>query len=160
MKTRWKTCAALLTACLLLGGCANDTNVENNGNSDVHTGISSGHSDQEKGDVSQVEKNFATDSPDFSEEEVNAAMDAVIAYFEENFQGCTLREIKYDKNRQNENWAQYGADSGIVLSSVFDVDENGGDGSFNPNETVGDNWGWILTLDENGEWTLRNYGYA
>ena len=158
MKSRWNFCAVALSACLLLGGCASNTTTDTTtGSGAAESG--SAQSNMKKGDISQVERIFETDSPDYTEKEINAAMDAVIAYFGENLQGCTLKQLKYNKDRQNEDWSQYGAKNGIVLSSVFDVDENGGDGTLNPNETVGDNWTWILVQDEDGAWVLKNYGY-
>ena len=38
---------------------------------------------------------------------------------------------------------QYGGDEAIVLTSTFDVDGSGGDGSLNPNSTYKD-WIWLL----------------
>lgn len=47
----------------------------------------------------------------------------------------------------------------IVLLSTFDTDENGGDGSFNPNDTY-TNWQWHLvrTADEKS-WEIIGWGY-
>ena len=46
----------------------------------------------------------------------------------------------------------------IVLLSTFDTDENGGDGSFNPNDTY-TNWQWHLvrTADEKS-WKIIGWG--
>ena len=73
--------------------------------------------------------------------------------------------ISYDEElcmKKKNQWAyQYEEEEAIILTSTFDVDENGGDGSFNPNETYS-NWLWILTRSHNsngGEWTLRTWGY-
>ena len=47
----------------------------------------------------------------------------------------------------------------IVVLSIFDTDEKGGDGGFNPNDTYA-NWQWYLvkTADKKS-WEIINGGY-
>ena len=84
-----------------------------------------------------------------------------INYFNENFKGCTLKEIYYAGDNENyfkEILQQYGADEAIVLTSTFDVDGSGGDGSLNPNSTYKD-WIWLLVRNKQGEWKHVDHGY-
>lgn len=47
----------------------------------------------------------------------------------------------------------------IVLLSTFDTDENGGDSSFNPNDTYTNwQWHWVRTADEKS-WEIIGWGY-
>ena len=100
----------------------------------------------------------------YTKSEIQSAIDICVDYFNENFEGCVLTEISYDDEfciKEKDKWAvQYEADEAIVLTSTFVVDENGGDGSFNPNDTYTD-WQWILTLSNSDgeEWVLQTWGY-
>lgn len=113
------------------------------------------------GNISKVEKSISP-STLYHEEEIDNAMDVVVQHFKSNFKGCTLTELDYDEAfsvAQADEWAkQYSTDQAIVLISSFDVDETGGDGSLNPNQTY-DNWQWILTREQDGKWILRTWGY-
>ena len=46
----------------------------------------------------------------------------------------------------------------VVLTSSFDVDGRGGDGSLNPNSSY-TKWLWILTRTGSGDWILQTWGY-
>lgn len=96
-------------------------------------------------------------------EEIEAAMDVAQRYFRLNFNGCTLTEIGYigdEKRMSMEEWAeQYDADQAIVLTSTFETDRRGGDGSLNTNETYR-NFKWILIRDLGGEWSHADHGYG
>lgn len=114
------------------------------------------------GDTSEVR--MLTGASDlFAQGEIEDAMDVAMDHFRKEFYGCTMTKIEYDESKSEAaaiEWArQYGADEAIVLYSSFDVDASGGDGSFNPNSTY-DNWKWILTRDDGGEWVLRTWGYG
>lgn len=98
----------------------------------------------------------------YSQEDIDAAVDTAMEYFEENFKGCTLVKIGYagdDVNQRESGFLeQYGGDELIVLSSAFDVDSSGGDGSLNPNTTY-TGWNWILVRDAGGQWRHADHGY-
>ncbi|MCD8355110.1 MAG: hypothetical protein LUE11_00855 [Clostridia bacterium] len=99
-------------------------------------------------------------SEQYSGEEISAAMDVVEDYFHENFTGCTNLKLSYaDSYCDGEDIEQYEGDALIILDSSFDVDENGGDGSFAPNSTQ-EGWKWVLTRSNGGAWKIQNYGYA
>jgi len=109
-------------------------------------------------------------SEKFSSDEINDAVDCVIAKFDADFSGCTLTDLWYDESHSDLEIQSYiengrGAINGvaeenvIALLSNFDVDESGGDGSLNPNFTYTD-WNWILIRDsKDGGWTVDDWGY-
>ncbi len=113
------------------------------------------------GDVSNVSRKV-TASEVYSQKDINDAMDAVVKYFRNHFEGCKLTQLCYKDSTsvtESGGWAiQYNADQAIVLLSTFDVDAAGGDGSFNPNETYSD-WQWILVRNKGGAWEVKTWGY-
>ena len=100
----------------------------------------------------------------YKKSDIQSAIDVCVDYFNMNFEGCRLIDISYNEElcqKEKYGWEyQYKEDEAIILTSTFDVDENGGDGSLNPNFTY-NNWNWILTRSDSngGEWTLQTWGY-
>lgn len=113
------------------------------------------------GDVSRVQR-IIGESSLYSQAEIEQMMDTVESAFRREFKGCTLTELEYDEefsSKQSGDWAeQCQADEAAVLTSSFDVDGSGGDGSLNPNSTYS-RWLWVLTRDEGEAWQLRTWGY-
>lgn len=113
------------------------------------------------GDTSQT-KRIIGESSLYSQAEIEQMMDTVESTFRREFKGCTLLELKYDEalsQKQSGDWAeQYQADEAAVLTSSFDVDGSGGDGSLNPNSTYS-KWLWVLTRNGDGNWKLQTLGY-
>ncbi|MEI3101733.1 MAG: hypothetical protein V8T45_08120 [Oscillospiraceae bacterium] len=109
------------------------------------------------GDTSQT-KRIIGESSLYSQAEIEQMMDTVESTFRREFKGCTLLELKYDEalsQKQSGDWAeQYQADEAAVLTSSFDVDGSGGDGSLNPNSTYS-KWLWVLTRNGDGNWKLE-----
>ena len=128
-----KICALLLLAAALLTAC---------------------------GDVSNVERVMSV-SECYTVGEIQDAMDVVTAHFRREFDGCRLKNLRYDEPlAEQQEWArQYDADEAIVLLSDFSVSGFGGDGSLNPNENYM-NWKWILTRSDRGAWMLQTWGYG
>lgn len=108
-------------------------------------------------------------STKFSEEEINAAIDAVKEKFKD-FQGCKLNKLWYDEEKSNkftDGYLKYGKGSVkevkdenvIVLLSEFRVNSSGGDGGFEPNSIQSD-WNWVLVRDsKTGNWRVDDWGY-
>lgn len=115
-----------------------------------------------KGDVKNVEF-IIEESARYTEAEIRDAMDVAIAHFKAEFEGCTLLTMEYAEEKAinaGEAWAEtYGGEEGIVLLSSFQVDDKGGDGSFNPGDTYR-NWQWVLVRSEGGAWELKTWGYG
>ena len=128
-----KICALLLLAAALLTAC---------------------------GDVSNVERVVSV-SECYTEGEIYDAMDVDTAHFRKEFDGCRLKNLRYDEPvAEQHEWAkQYDADEAIVLLSDFSVSGFGGDGSLNPNENYM-NWKWILTRSDGSAWKLQTWGYG
>jgi len=89
----------------------------------------------------------------YTDEEVNEAIDTVLYDFEREWAGCTLTEIRYIGDNAAESFGnlaqQHDSGTAIMLTSSFDVDSSGGDGSLNPNYTYED-WKWILVKRDYG----------
>ena len=70
--------------------------------------------------------------------------------------------MQYIGDEKNNDYLDFatrnGADEVLVFTSTFDVDESGGDGSLNPNDTYR-NWKWILVRTNGGEWEHVDHGY-
>ena len=98
----------------------------------------------------------------YSNSEIGEAIEVTLDYFKKEFDGCTLTEISYygdDKLLDFQDFAERNnATEVIVFVSTFDVDESGGDGSLNPNDTY-KNWKWILVRSEGGKWKHVDHGY-
>ncbi len=98
----------------------------------------------------------------YTQKDYEEAYQVVFDYFK-GFTGCNMTEIKYagdDYADAMKEWAEnYGVDEVILLTSTFDTDSRGGDGSLNPNDTyIG--WEWILARDKDGKWQHKDHGYG
>lgn len=115
-----------------------------------------------KGDVKNVEFVIG-ESARYAEAEIRDAMEVAMAHFQAEFEGCTLLTMEYSEEkseRSSPGWAEtYSAGEGIVLLSSFQVDDKGGDGSFNPGDTY-HNWQWVLVRSDGGDWELKTWGYG
>lgn len=115
-----------------------------------------------KGDVKNVEFVIG-ESARYVETEIREAMDVATAHFKAEFEGCTLLTMEYSEeisDRSASGWAEtYGTGEAIVLLSSFQVDDKGGDGSFNPGDTYR-NWQWVLVRSNGGDWELKTWGYG
>ena len=115
-----------------------------------------------KGNISHAER-ILGESSIYVQSEIEDAMDVAMAYFKAEFEGCTLLTMEYTEEKSlncADDWAEtYGAEEGIVLLSSFEVDENGGDGSFNPGDTYR-NWQWVLVRSDGNDWELKTWGYG
>lgn len=117
-----------------------------------------------KGDVSHVERVIGY-SALYSDDLINEACNVVEKKFAEEFNGCTLTELRYDAEVENKFADQimhYSKEENlelIVLLSTFDTDKNGGDGGFNPNDTY-TNWQWhLVRTPDKKSWEIINWGY-
>ncbi len=98
----------------------------------------------------------------YTQKDYEEACQVVFHYFK-GFTGCNMTEIQYagdDYTDAMKAWAEsYGVDEVILLTSTFDTDSRGGDGSLNPNDTyIG--WEWILARDNDGKWQHKDHGYG
>lgn len=113
------------------------------------------------GDVGEVGI-LAVDSEIYTSAELESGVNTVLDYFQKEFDGCKLRELQYIGDEKNNDYLDFatrnGAEEVLVFTSTFDVDESGGDGSLNPNDTY-KNWKWILARTNGGEWEHVDHGY-
>lgn len=93
-----------------------------------------------RGNVSNVNRVVGY-SALYGENSINEAFDVIEKKFAKDFKGCTLAELRYDEDVENrfaEEIEKYHKENNqelIVVLSIFDTDEKGGDGGFNPNDT-------------------------
>ena len=113
------------------------------------------------GDIDEVGI-LEVESEIYTAAEIGDGIDVTLEYFKKNFDGCKLRELQYIGDEKNNDYLDFatrnGADEVLVFTSTFDVDESGGDGSLNPNDTYR-NWKWILVRTNGGEWEHVDHGY-
>ncbi|HAT88464.1 MAG TPA: hypothetical protein DCS73_01660, partial [Roseburia sp.] len=101
-----------------------------------------------RGNVSNVNRVVGY-SALYGENSINEAFDVIEKKFAKDFDGCTLTELRYDKDVENrfaeeiEKYHEENNQELIVVLSTFNTDEKGGDGGFNSNDTY-DNWQWYL----------------
>ena len=113
------------------------------------------------GDVDEVGV-LEVESELYTSAEIADGINVTLEYFKKNFDGCKLRELQYIGDEKNNDYLDFatrnGAEEVLVFTSTFDVDESGGDGSLNPNDTYR-NWKWILVRTNGGEWEHVDHGY-
>lgn len=117
-----------------------------------------------KGNVSKVNRVVGY-SALYDNNLINEACRVVEQKFADEFEGCTLTELRYDEeveNRFADEIVRYATDEEkelIILLSTFSTDEKGGDGSFNPNDTY-TNWQWYLVRNaDKDSWEIISWGY-
>lgn len=113
------------------------------------------------GDVSEVGI-LEVESEIYTSAEIESGVNTVLDYFKKEFKGCSLKELAYIGDEENDDYLDFatrnGADEVLVFTSTFDVDSSGGDGSLNPSSTY-QNWKWILVRTEGGKWEHVDHGY-
>jgi hypothetical protein len=109
------------------------------------------------------------DSARFTQKELQAAADYVLAQFRKGYDGCTLKRVYYDEAKSIKLAAHYidqpqydiygkAPDDIIVLFSDFRTD--GTISSFEPNANY-DGWTFYLIRDGKGQpWKEYSHGYA
>ena len=125
------------------------------------TSILSGH----KGNTANVNRVVGT-SALYDEELINKAFDTVEDKFASDFKGCTLMELRYDKEVENkfvDEMQQYktlhNRELMIVLSD-FVTDRSAGDLGMIPNEIYKD-WSWSLVQVDNRQcWEVVEGGWG
>lgn len=101
----------------------------------------------------------------YGENSINEAFDVIEKKFAKDFKCCTLAELRYDEDVENrfaEEIEKYHKENNqelIVVLSIFDTDEKGGDGEVNPNATY-TNWQWhLVKTKDKKNWEIISWGY-
>lgn len=113
-----------------------------------------------RGDVGETAYQIGESSL-YSEQEIQAAMDAAVREFRMEYQDCKLLDIRYDEEKTLSESA-YRQEKGsrdrvMVLLSDFEVGDHA-DAGFNPNDTY-KNWKWIMANSGSG-WQVLDCGYG
>lgn len=125
------------------------------------------------GDVSGV---HITDVPSelYTQEDINAAIRVIMRDFFQDWDNCSLREIRYagdeillepyeDGSNELQYWTGlYNADEAIILMSDFYVSPAA---EYDPENTLAadtlyTDWNWILVRDHGGAWRHMDHGYG
>ena len=115
-----------------------------------------------KGDIYSVNI-ISKESKIYSKNDIDNAIDETLNYFKENFEGCSLLELEYIGDEENNGYTDWARRNNkeqvIVFVSSFNVDSSGGEnGELNPNSKY-DDWNWILVRNENENWEHVDHGY-
>lgn len=92
-------------------------------------------------------------SDNFTSEETDAAAMAVLDYFETNFKGCNLKELRYENGKTQ----GYAEPEYITFYSDFTAFPFICDPTLGGKQT---NFDFILSKNDSGVWEVRTYGYA
>lgn len=101
----------------------------------------------------------------YDDELINKAFDVIEKEFAKNFKSCTLTELKYNEEVENQFAdliSQYATEANeelIVVLSTFETDSKDGDGNLNPNDTY-TNWPCRLVRTEDKQsWKMVDWDY-
>ena len=101
-------------------------------------------------------------SPVFTQDEMMYGAEYVIAAFGTHFPECELLSVTYDdrfSSSQDEiNKQQYGEADYVVFTTDFTVPADYTDGPLNAGETY-EEYQWILTMNDAGQWELVSSGW-
>ena len=118
-----------------------------------------------KGNTVNVKRVVGT-SALYDEERINKAFDAVEDKFASDFKGCTLTELRYDKEVENkfvDEMQQYKTlhrRDLIIVVSDFETDRKSQDLGLIPNETY-EGWSWSLVKTDNVQgWEVVEGGWG
>ena len=92
----------------------------------------------------------------FSDSDIQAAADTVLAGFQAHYKGCKLKNLRYENGRSA--GGSYAEPACLTLYSDFYAYPVIGS-----DETIGgkqNGWSWILKKNDSGVWEVRTYGYA
>ena len=94
-------------------------------------------------------------SDNFSDADIQAAADAVLAEFQANYKGCKLKNLRYENGKSA--GGTYVEPAYMTLySDFYGYPVIGSDESIGGKQT---GWNWILQKNDSGEWELRTWGY-
>ncbi len=113
-----------------------------------------------KGDISNVNI-IANSSQIYSKKEIDDAINVILHFFRQNFNGCILEQITYigdDYNKDYQDWAERNnKEEVIVLVSNFKTNSYCSE-TLNHNSEY-KNWNWILVKNKDENWEHVDHGY-
>ena len=111
--------------------------------------------------VIETEIPTQTMSYSYTEEDIQAAKDAVMEKFNSSFTDCQMQRLEYVEGKYLSDYEYYakrtGVDRVIVLESDYATGSNVSP-SLNANHTY-HNWKWIL-IDDGSGWSVWTNGYG
>ena len=99
----------------------------------------------------------------YTQEDYDEAVAVMQSYFKDNFEGCTLKEVKYAGDDESELEAEaqgLAFDQVMVLLTKFETDEEDHENGLEPGKTYED-YKWIMTRPMAGApWEHKDHGYG
>lgn len=94
----------------------------------------------------------------YSEEEITKAMDAMVDYFYDHSENCTLKKVTYEERGSaaiiETNYADFiemsGNDDIIILTAIYDIEERASESNLIPAKECINLW---VMLRTNGKWS-------
>jgi len=96
-------------------------------------------------------------SEHFSDEDVRAAADTVLAVFEEKYGGCRLENLRYSSEKQTIGYAE---PNYLTLYSDFVAYPIPTANHIGLSDSEYKDFDWILSKNSSGEWEIRTCGYC
>ena len=112
-----------------------------------------------KGDTTNVQI-INVESNIFTDKDLDDGIKTVFEYFNKEYKGCKLLNIKYVGDDENtyDDWAKRNnKEESIAFISDFIVMDNSKVQSLNEDKYT--NWNWILVRNKNEKWILVDNGY-
>ena len=98
----------------------------------------------------------------YTEEQLSDAINVITDTFDKDFEQCTLQKIVYDEeysiSMEEMNKEMYQVENAVVFTCTFVVDEDYANGPMNAG-AVYEDYEWIMTMDEDGNWSVISCGY-
>ena len=109
----------------------------------------------------------------YSKKDMSRAIDVILQRFEQDYEGCTLYNIRYDSDKSNNEetlkWLKELAAAQNIdveltecikfYSDFHTSDKLGKDSTFEKNKDY-KNWQWYLASGEGTQWYLLSWGYG
>jgi len=98
----------------------------------------------------------------YTKEQLTDAINVITDMFNKEFTQCTLQNITYEEEHsiamEEMNKEMYQVENAVVFNSTFAVNEDYENGPLNAG-AVYEDYGWIMTMDTDGNWSVITCGY-
>lgn len=110
------------------------------------------------GDASKVQI-IEKDSSLYTQDDIRSCVEIVESDFEKGWKGCALKELYYAGDEESKSETEYRNAPTLVLYSTIQTYAFSSQSSMNA-PYVYEEFKWILTRDENGQWKHIDHGYG
>lgn len=162
MKSKLIVLVVVAMMSMALAGCQSKTETENTVEKIVAVEEKNGTDVQpETEEKNEIDVQLGASSV-YTEEQLSDAINVITDAFDKDFEQCTLQKIEYDEeyssSMEEMNKEMYQVENAVVFTCTFVVDEDYANGPMNAGEVYED-YGWIMTMDADGNWSVISCGY-